>query len=338
MSLSGRLLTLINLIGDIGAVVAAIVFWGENRALTVAAIAALLAILFLPGLLSTLGLILGLGLFAYAVAGNAIMAVSAAALACILMFILFERDQRFQQQKDVDRQVEEVSDTLQRVLELRREATKLDPDTPPEYAQPAELQGAKLTLGQPVALPLESYAPILHRGLTLAAEAMGSANDEEFRALQVAAGRLGNFRPRDPTLADLHNSAVNFVHAMFRSCDAEATARAALFTSNDRAKVEALRAEDARWEEEVQIQLEDVQRNIRDLYTLDRPLFDRLGFSSHELTWLYLDDIVDELEAKAPERETSDESQLVDCAECGTELLHDAAYCGECGAPQPRAS
>jgi hypothetical protein len=236
-----------------------------------------------------------------------------------------------QEQREADRCAAELSERLRRTSELRDEARQLDPATPPQYADPVELQGVEPSPEQPVNLPLESYAPILHNSLTLAAESMGQASEEGYRSFEAAMEKMANSRPKDRTLAELHESAAAYVHAMYRYCEAGAEASYGRIRSSDPMLHNKLRAEESHWEQATNTRLESVQWNIRDLYSNDRPLFDRLGFSIHELVYLELDD----LEKGESDGEVSHESLLVSCAECGTELLHDAEYCGECGAPQP---
>lgn len=332
MRLSGRFLVLMNVIGDIGAIVAAIKFWGDNRTLSIVAIATAIAIFLLPPTISSLGVFVGIGLFAYAIAENGLIAVLSGAIGAAASVVLLGREKLHAEQEQAEQQLEEVSSALSRMRRIQNESQQLDPATPRQHAHiAAAAVAARPTAENPFALPLESYAPILHRGLTLAAESMGRANEEEFRALQLAAGRLQNFRPIDPALADLHDAAAAYVLAMFRYCDTVDQVSRTVFRSDSRSQAEELREKERQWEKATQAHLEQLQSAIYDIYSdKRRPLFDRLGFSVHELTYLYLDDIVDDMEAA--DAAIIEEPEI--CEVCGAEVQYDESYCSECGTPR----
>ena len=294
MRRSGLALFLVNTVGDVGAVIAAIKFWDENRTLSYIAIAAAVAVVFLPPALAFLGVVVGVGLFAYALSEDRALSVATAVIAGGLMFALSAYLTRQRRRQEAEHEVARVEQALTEVMEVSRESRRLDPATPPQHAVPTGIESAAPTPEQPTQLPLPSYAPILHRALVLSGEAMGGASGDKLRELQIAAGRMMNFRPEEPALAPLHRAAADYAYVMFKYCDMENEATNALFTSRDKDRVRELRGQEARLKEDAEAYREVLQEEIRFLYHEEPGLFDRLDFSDRQLTWLYLDDIVDD--------------------------------------------
>lgn len=144
-------------------------------------------------------------------------------------------------------------------------------------------------------LPNHLYAPILHRPLMLAAEAGGNAGPDQLAELGEAVEALYGVRPDRQDFIGLHRAALRYSHSTLEYAQANARYTASIFRGHDKNQVRRQSEEKDRLNADAEIAKQDLHAQIRHLYRNRRDLFDRLAFSDHELVWLDLDDIADEI-------------------------------------------
>jgi len=170
-------------------------------------------------------------------------------------------------------------------------------------------------------VPLEAYAPVLHRVVRLSLDHLGvservtyrggggDTRDRVLAALQAdlhasvaeqfelksAWLALHAVQPLEPELADLHFVVKSYGKSNLEYFGYSDEYFMELMTGNNRKKVRYLQSRSDEWKEVLGKVTVDLREAIRLLHDANRWTYGRLGFASRELIWLHLDDLAAEL-------------------------------------------
>lgn len=140
---------------------------------------------------------------------------------------------------------------------------------------------------------IERYGELLDAALSRASPLL-NLDPAGLDDLQSAAQAVADRQPNTPILEILDTAALNYLARRLQQATVEGRWTAAVFSLGDRDLVQRLDVEKESCDQEANTRLTVLQVAVRIIFSQAPAYFERLGLQDSTLTYLYLDDVVDD--------------------------------------------